>query len=555
MFLPTNIDEMKFLGWDYLDIILITGDAYIDHPSFGAAIIGKYFVKNGFKVGIIAQPDILSNSDFQKLPAPSLFVGITSGNVDSMVNNYTASKKRRKSDDYSEGGIGGKRPDRAVIAYSNKAKENFKGIPIVIGGIEASLRRIAHYDYWSDKVRRSILFDSKADILVYGQGERTTLKIAEELRSGKFVGDLRSLRGTAFIVKKDEISDYFPNEGVYKYEQLPSFEEVGSDKDKFIEAEKIVHGLTNPFLDTGLIQETNGRFLIVNPPVLPDGNIDELFESDFEKKPHPSYKERIPAFDMILNSITIHRGCFGGCSFCSIAQHQGSFIQSRSVDSIVNEAKKLKSKSVTDLGGPSANMYGMRGNDFVKCQKCRRLSCLFPKVCPNLNTSHKELLVLYDKVKAYKRVFINSGIRHELALLDKNYIKAVSEEFTSGLLKIAPEHTEAKILELMLKPSIDKYEEFVSEFKKYSEKEQYILPYLISAFPGVTLEAAERMRDYLKQNNIRVEQVQDFMPLPMTIAACMYYTERDFFTGEKIHVAKTYKEREQHRRLIQWWKK
>jgi len=550
MFLPVNTDEMRSLGWDQLDVILITGDAYIDHPSFGASIVGKYLVKNGFKVGIISQPDINSNADFQKLPAPKLFVGISSGNVDSMVNNFTSSKKRRKSDDYSEGGIGFKRPDRAVIVYSNKAKENYKGVPIVIGGIEASLRRTAHYDYWSDTVRRSILFDSKADILVFGQGERTVLKIAERLNSGMKIEDIRDLRGTAFIVKKDEdISEK------YTYELLPSFEEVSNDTEKFIKGEKIIHSVTNPFLNKGLVQETNGRQVVINPPVLPDDNLDELFNLEFEKKPHPMYKERIPAFDMIQNSITIHRGCFGGCSFCSIAQHQGSFIQSRSEASIVKEAMKLRSKSVTDLGGPSANMYRMRGRDLDRCMKCVRLSCLFPKVCPNLDTSHKKLLHLYETVKEYKRVFINSGIRHELALLDREYIKTVAEEFTSGLLKIAPEHTEEKILELVLKPSIDKYEEFVSVFKKYSKKEQYVLPYLISAFPGVTLELAEKMSSYLKRNNIMVEQVQDFIPLPMTIAACMYYTEKDFFSGGKIYVAKAYKEREMHKGLIQWWKK
>ena len=550
MFLPVNIDEMRFLGWDSLDIILITGDSYIDHPSFGTSIVGKYLVSKGFKVGIIPQPDTLTNEDFKKLPAPKLFVGISSGNVDSMVNNFTASKKRRKSDDYSEAGIGFKRPDRAVIVYANKAKENFKGVPVVIGGIEASLRRVAHYDYWSDKVRRSILTDSKADILVFGQGERTTLKIAQDIQNGINIDDIRGLRGTAFIAKKDEIL-----QTEYLYEKLPSFEEVSSDKDMFIKAEKIIHSVTNPYLDKGIIQETNGRNVVINPPVLPDENLDELFDLEFERKPHQMYKERIPAFDMIINSITIHRGCFGGCSFCSIAQHQGSFIQSRSETSILGEAMKLKSKSVTDLGGPSANMYRMRGRDLQKCMKCVRLSCLFPKTCPNLDTSHKKLLQLYDTVKEHKRVFINSGIRHELALLDKEYMKAVAGEFTSGILKIAPEHTEEKILELMLKPSIDKYEDFVSVFKKHSKKEQYVLPYLISAFPGVTLELAEKMSDYLKRNNIRVEQVQDFIPLPMTIAACMYYTERDFFSGEKIYVAKAYKEREMHKGLIQWWKR
>ncbi|HQO08821.1 MAG TPA: YgiQ family radical SAM protein [Clostridiales bacterium] len=550
MFLPVNSNEMKLLGWDSLDVIIISGDAYIDHPAFSAAIIGKYLFSKGFRVGIIPQPEIITNADFQKLPLPKLFVGITSGNVDSMVNNYTASRKPRRSDDYSEGGKGGKRPDRAVIVYANKARENFKGVPVIIGGIEASLRRIAHYDYWSDKIRRSILSDSKADILVFGQGERTALVIAEGLKAGKRISELRNIRGAAFIPGKNEA---LPEE--FSYHSLPSFEEVSSDKDKFIESEKTVHTATNPYLNTGLIQETNGRTVVINPPVFPDDHIDEFYDVEFEKKPHPMYKESIPAFEMIKNSITIHRGCFGGCSFCSISQHQGSFIQSRSETSVVNEARKLKSKSVTDLGGPSANMYSMHGKDFQKCMKCVRLSCLFPKLCPNLDISHKKLLHLYDAVKEHKRVFINSGIRHELALLDKEYMRTVAGEFTSGLLKIAPEHTETDILKLMLKPEISRYEEFVKLFRQYSKKEQYVLPYLISAFPGVSIDKAKKMSAYLKMYNIRVEQVQDFIPLPMTIAACMYYTEKDFFSGEKIYVAKSYKERDIQKRLIQWWKK
>lgn len=550
MFLPANTEEMQNLGWDHLDIILVTGDAYIDHPSFGVAIIGKYLLSKGFKVGIIAQPDINSNNDFLKLPAPRLFTGVTSGNVDSMVNNYTANKKKRKTDDYSEEGKGFRRPDRAVIAYVNKVRENYKGVPVVIGGIEASLRRVSHYDYWSDKVRRGILFDSKADLLVFGHGERTILKIAEELLSGKPVNRIRTLQGTAFIAHGSEVPP-----GKYNYKKLPSFEEVSSSKDQFYESEKIIHSVTNPYFNAGLIQETNGRMLVVNPPVLPDNNIDEFYDCAFEKKPHPDYKKTIPAFEMIKNSVTIHRGCFGGCTFCSISQHQGKFIISRSEGSVIKEAQQLSSKSVTDLGGPSANMYGMRGRDLEKCKKCSRHSCLFPDTCYNLDTSHKDLLKLYDKVKKHKRVFINSGIRHELAALDRNYIKAVAEEFTSGILKIAPEHTEKGILKLMLKPEISKYEEFISLFSKYSRKNQFVVPYLISAFPGVTLETAQRMSDYLRINNIRVEQVQNFIPLPMTIAACMYYTERDFFTGERISVAKTFKEREIHKKLIQWWKK
>ena len=550
MFLPTDRSEMKAIGWEELDVVLITGDAYIDHPSFGVAVIGKFLVKHGFRVGVIAQPDLSADRDFVKLPAPRLFFGITSGNVDSMVNNYTASKKKRKSDDYSEEGKGFNRPDRAVIVYTNRVKELFKGVPVVIGGIEASLRRLAHYDYWSDRVRRSILADSKADILVFGQGERTLLKIAQRIQQGIFPSRIRDIRGTAFF-----LTGYENPPEAFSYLRIESYEEVSKDKEKFFNSEKKIHSITNPYLSTGLIQETNGRMLAVNPPVLPDENLDEFYDLEFEKKPHPSYTKHIPAFEMIRNSITVHRGCFGGCTFCSISQHQGKFIQSRSENSIIAEALKLKSKTITDLGGPSANMYKMAGRNLDLCRKCARFSCLFPKICDNLDTSHKKILKLYDIVERVKRIFINSGIRHELALKDENYIKALAEQFTSGLLKIAPEHTETDILRLMGKPDISKFENFVKLFKKHSKKEQYVLPYLISAFPGSDLSIAEKMSAYLKKHHIKVEQVQDFIPLPMTIAACMFYTERDFFTNDKIHVAKTYAERQQHRKLMQWWKK
>ncbi len=396
------------------------------------------------------------------------------------------------------------------------------------------------------------MFDSKADMIVFGQGERTTLNIAEALKSGKEIKEITDLRGTAFITNKDGISQFRETN---RYIELPSFEKVSTDKDAFLSADKTIHSTVNPYLNIGLTQETNGRFLVINPPVLPDEKIDEVFDLNFERKLHPKHKKRIPAFDMIRNSITIHRGCFGGCTFCSISLHQGNFIQSRSEKNIKKEVVEAGIKTVTDLGGPSANMYKMRGKNMEICKKCKRLSCIHPTFCKNLNTDHSKLLSLYKDVKKDHKVFINSGIRHELALKDNEYIKQVAESYTSGLLKIAPEHTDERILDMMFKPSIDKYEGFVSRFKKYSKTEQYVLPYLISAFPGTNLEDARNMMDYLKKNNIRVEQVQDFIPLPMTIAATMYYTERNFFTGEKIAVAKTYKERKQHRMMMQWWKK
>ncbi len=550
MFLPMNRAEMLKLGWDYLDIVLVTGDAYVDHPSFGTAIIGQYLVANGFKTGIIACPDIKNNETLTQLPAPRLFFGITSGNVDSMICNYTANKKYRSDDDYAAGGQRNFRPDRAVIAYTGKIRELYKNVPVIIGGIEASLRRFPHYDYWSNKVRSSVLFDSKADLLVFGQGEKAILAIAESLAAGKTISQIRNLPNTAYLVNTE------PADTEFELALLPAFPAVAESHHLFTEMNKIIHNFANPYLKTGFKQQLRERWLIVNPVQEPSttAEMDSYYDLPFERNAHPSYTETIPAFEMIKNSVTIHRGCFGGCSFCAIGLHQGKFIQSRSENSILKEVTAVDAKTLTDLGGPSANMYGLGGVDSQICKKCTRASCLFPQICNNLNTNHKSLLELYDKVSAIKKFFINSGIRHELALMDKKYLKRIAEQHTSGLLKIAPEHVIPEVLEMMYKPSIDKYEEFVKLFKLYSTREQFVLPYLISAFPGCSNEAMYEMMHYLEKNKIRVEQVQDFLPTPLTVAGVSYYTERNFTTNEPIFVAKSEKERHLHRAMLQSFK-
>ncbi|PID27675.1 MAG: YgiQ family radical SAM protein [Candidatus Cloacimonadota bacterium] len=545
-----NIDEMKALNWDYLDIVLLTGDAYIDHPSFGTAIIGNVLLSKGFKVGVIAAPDIESDDDFLKLPKPKLFFGITSGNVDSMINNYTAMKKYRSDDVYREKGSTIRRPDRAVIIYTNIIKKLFKGSITLLGGVEASLRRFPHFDYWQEKVRNSILFDSKADYLIYGQGEKPVIEFAEAVKNNDFES-IKTIKNLAWIKKE---SEELPQS--YKYITLPDVKDILKDKNKYSDFIKTTHQNSNPYLECGFVQKFDSRSLVVNPPILPlnKDEMDSYYDLDYENKPHPIYKNHIPAYEMIRNSITIHRGCFGGCSFCAIGQHQGKFIQSRSEKSILREVKRHKGKTITDLGGPSANMYDMGGIDKSICKKCRRPSCVFPNICPNLNSSHKHILELYRKSSKYKKIFINSGIRHELALEDPKYIEEIAKKYTSGLLKIAPEHTVDKVLKYMYKPPIKYYEKFKEIFEKASTKEQYVLPYLISSFPGCSENDMVKMMNYLKENKIRIDQVQDFIPSPSVIAASMYYTGKDPISGEELYIPKGDKIRKLHRSMMQYFK-
>lgn len=555
-FLPTTRKEMEQREWKTCDIILITGDAYVDHPSFGTALIGRYLESLGYKVGIIAQPDWKSDKDFLKLGKPNLFVGISAGNIDSMLAHYTANKRIRSDDAYTPGNLHGKRPNRATLIYTNKVKQLMPGIPIVLGGLEASMRRITHYDYWSETIKRSLILDSKASILTYGMAESSIAEIAQKLSSDQ---SLENIKGT--VISKG--SKTFNWQDHHNYIVLPSFKEVKESKEKFIEMTRIIEENSNPYNAKTLIQESDGQYVIINPPAMPlnTEQIDKIYDLRFARKPHPSYKEKIPAFEMIKDSVTILRGCPGACTFCSLGLHQGKHIQSRSQESIINELRQLAKDrhfkgTISDLGGPSANVYQMGCKNIDEKTKCKRPSCVYPNICTHFNTSTKEILDLYSnakKLKGIKNINISSGIRYDIALKDCRYIEQLVMHHTPGHLKIAPEHFEESILKLMRKPSVTVFNKFVDLFKKINKhynKEQYILPYMISSFPGCTLEHMKKTGEYLKKNKIKVEQVQDFIPLPMTIATAMYYTEMNYFTGQKIFVAKGKKDREQQKQQL-----
>lgn len=545
-FVPISLDEVKENGWDSLDIIIVTGDAYVDHPSFAAAILARFLISKGYKTGIIDQP--VSDKDYQKLGKPNLFFGITSGNMDSMVNHYTAQKKIRSEDAYSPNSVTGLRPDRAILVYTQKIKQFFKNVPVVIGGIEASMRRIPHYDFWSDKVRNSILFDSKADILVYGNGERQILQIAEVLTQN---GNLNNIEGTCIIEKEQ-----------------PEGKELFYDYSK-INEKKNFKDMTKTFVEnynkTKLYYGFNGRFLVHNPPAKPFSQIelDEIYSLDFQRDLHPKYKGKfIKAFEQIKLSILSHRGCYGGCSFCTIGFHQGKTIQSRSKDSIIGELNKISKmryfkKTITDIAGASANMYGT----FCKAnisETCDRLSCLYPDICKNLVTNDKPYLSVLKSARLSNKtnnVFVSSGVRFDLALEQQEFLQELSVFHTSGILKLAPEHISENVLKKMFKPSISKYLRFSEIYYsicKKIEKNQFIIPYLIVGFPGTTLEDAVELAVFLKKNNLKVEQVQEFTPTPMTIATMMYYTGLDFETNDIIYIPKGREIRLQ-KALAQWF--
>jgi len=534
-YLPTTKSELQQLGWDYVDIVIVSGDAYVDHPAFAAAIIGRNLEAAGFRVGIIDQPDWQNPQDFLRLGLPRLYWAISSGNMDSMVNHYTAQKKLRHNDAYTAGGAFGKRPDRALIIYANVLRRISKGIPIIIGGIEASLRRICHYDYWSDSIRNSILADAKADLLVYGMGEKTAISIAKSLREGSKIADLDVLPGT--VVFSKTVSE----DGVL----LP-------DSDQCHKAD-VFYRMTKMFEEhrqTGtLFQRNGGRLLKHNPaPDLPTTDeLDSFYTAQYNYLPHPKYGAlEIPAFVQIRNSLTSHRGCYGGCNFCAIVAHQGRAICSRSQASLLNEADRLSKDlcfggTISDVGGPTANMYGT----FCKIgfpASCKRPSCLYPALCPNLMTdqsSYAKLLSRMADKPSVKNVFIASGIRHDLALADKGIIPKLVPKHTGGRLKLAPEHISKVVLEAMGKPRIDSYEEFSKIFANICQAQKIsrqIIPYLIIGHPGTTLEAAIELGIWLKRNKIRVEQVQEFTPTPMTISTCMYFTKQDFNSGAAITV-------------------
>ena len=559
-FLPTSRSDLQARGWDSLDIILITGDAYVDHPAYGTAVIGRFLENAGFKVGVIAQPDCSTTDDFTRLGKPSLFFGVTAGNLDSMVANYTANKLPRSDDDYSPGGASGRRPDRATIIYTNKIRQAFGSIPVVIGGMEASMRRLAHYDYWSDKVRRSILPDSKADILVYGMGETQVLQIAGRLRNGESIKNISDVRGT--VIARNS------TEGLEDFIVIPSFEEVARDKTKFISAAKTLYYEADPVRGHTIVQQHNNRFVIELPPAKPlkTEELDGIYALPYTRRWHPSYDESggVPGLETVRFSVISHRGCPGGCNFCSLYMHQGRILSSRSEISIINEIKKIASQedfrgTITDIGGPTANMYAARCSSWEKAGACRNKRCLVPSRCPSLKPGYSNTLKLWQKALAIpkvKHVFVGSGIRYDLAADDGSdaYLKALCSSHISGQLKVAPEHTESLVLGLMSKPEFGVYEEFTKRFGEANKKllkKQYLVNYFITGHPGSGLAETLKMALKLESMGIRPEQVQDFIPLPMTISGCMYHTQIDPFTDKKIYVPKGARERRLQRALVQ----
>lgn len=559
-FLPINKEESKRKGWEEVDIIIITGDAYVDHPSFGAAVIGRFLEYHGFKVGIIPQPDWRNKEEFKVLGKPRLFFGITAGNVDSMVANYTPNKRRRKEDAYTEGGVIGKRPDRATIVYSNVVHEIYPDVPIILGGLEASLRRFSHYDFWDDRVRHSVLLDARAKIIVYGMGEKQILQIAKMLSLGKSWYEIYQIPGILYSLNEREFQEFFKDRD---YIILPSFEEVSEDKEKYWEFQRLlIEGIKRKKI---LVQRDGKRYLIQNPPQLYNSeDLDLIYTLPFQRLPHPSYKDRIPAFETVKTSIVTHRGCFGSCTFCSLNIHQGWQVISRSEDSILKEIYTLtKHKefkgTISDVGGPTANMYKLKCKIHGIPGVCPHKDCLYPNICEYLEIDHSAQLKLLEKIEEIprvKHVFIASGIRYDLAIRDEAYVKEIVRKgYIGGHLSIAPEHIKDHVLEIMKKPKLEVYEKFIAVFNKYKKiykKEIYVIPYYISAHPGATLKDAWDLAMYVKGLGHYLEQIQDYTPLPLTPASCSFYTELHPERKERIYVAKTYEERRIQRALVQY---
>jgi uncharacterized radical SAM protein YgiQ len=591
-FLPMSRAEMQALGWERCDVILVTGDAYVDHPSFGMAIVGRVLEAQGLRVGLIAQPDWHSADAFRALGAPRLFFGVTAGNMDSLVNRYTADRRVRSDDAYTPGGIGGKRPDRSVIVYAQRAREAYREVPIVIGGIEASLRRIAHFDYWSEKVRRSILLDAKADLLVYGNGERQIIEIARRLAAGERIEQLRDIRGTSFVrdsgaeqwieidsTHLDAPGPLAPPLDPYAMSsnqsqsappaaaaatdgaqvvrflrrvpnadrersviRMPSYEQVASDPVLYAHASRILHMESNPGNARALVQAHGSQEVWLNPPPIPltTEEMDWIYDLPFKRRPHPFYGDaNIPAYKMIRFSVAIQRGCFGGCTFCSITEHEGRIIQSRSERSVLREIEKIRDNVpgftgvISDLGGPTANMYRLACKSREIESACRRPSCVYPGICPNLNTDHAPLIELYRKARALpgiKKVLIASGVRYDLAIESPEYVRELTQHHVGGYLKIAPEHLRDGPLSKMMKPGVGSYYKFKQLFDRYSKeagKEQYLIPYFIAAHPGTTDEDMLELALWLKRNGFRADQVQAFLPSPMATATAMYHSGRN----------------------------
>lgn len=576
--LPTTKKEAAERGWDELDVILISGDAYVDHPSFGHAVVARMIESRGLKVAVVPQPNWQDDlRDFKKLGKPRLFFGISSGCMDPMVNHYTASRRRRSTDAYTPGGKAGFRPDYAGVVYGNILKSLFPDVPVIIGGIEGSLRRVTHYDYWSDRLKPSILVQTPADLLVYGMGEQPLITIVDLLKRGVPFSSLTTIPQTAYIQDR---SKKLPKNKNWKTIELPSHTAQLKNKKIFAEAFKTIEIESNRKQASRLTQAIGEDLLVINPPFAPmnDRQMDAAFDLPFTRLPHPKYKKRgpIPAFEMIRFSITMHRGCFGGCSFCTISAHQGKQVVSRSKKSILKEVDAITKMPgfkgyVSDLGGPSANMYKMGGKDSEPCDTCLRPSCIFPAICNNLDTSHKPLMDIYDAVCAHpgvKRAFVSSGIRHDLLLhKEKNhsspkdleaYMKRLVTRHVSGRLKIAPEHTSDRVLKLMRKPSFNQFAAFKKKFEAYCRAaglKQQMIPYFISSHPGSELEDMANLAVKTKNLGFRLEQVQDFTPTPMTLATAIYYSGYHPYTLKKIYTAKTQAEKENQRRFFFWYKK
>lgn len=587
-FLPASRQEMDALGWDSCDVIIVTGDAYVDHPSFGMAVIGRVLEAHGFRVGIIAQPDWRNTDDFMALGAPNLYFGVAAGNMDSMINRYTADRKIRSDDAYTPGNTGGRRPDRAVIVYAQRCREAFNGVPIVIGSIEASLRRVAHFDYWSEKVRRSILFDARADMLLFGNAERAIVEVTHRVAAGEELAEITDVRGTGFIrsdlppemarIDETNLPENRP-ESVRLVDdtretciELPSYEQVREDKLLYAHASRILHRETNPHNARSLVQAHGDRVLWLNPPPLPltTEELDWVFERPYQRVPHPSYGDsQIPAYEMIRHSINIMRGCFGGCTFCSITEHEGRIIQSRSEDSIIREIGEVRDRSpaftgvVSDLGGPTANMWRLGCRDSETESRCRRPSCVYPDICSNLNTDQMPLVNLYRRareVDGVKKVLIASGLRYDLAVETPEYVRELVTEHVGGYLKIAPEHTEDGPLSKMMKPGIGTYDRFKTLFDRYSReagREQYLIPYFIAGHPGTTDEDMLNLARWLKANGFRADQVQTFYPSPMAVATAMYYTHRNPLkkvgtASERVSVINRGRQRRLHKAFLRY---
>jgi uncharacterized radical SAM protein YgiQ len=642
-FLPMSRAEMERLGWDSCDVIIVTGDAYVDHPSFGMAVIGRTLEAQGFRVGIIAQPDWQSAEPFRALGRPNLFFGIAAGNMDSMINHYTADRKIRSDDAYTPGGVAGKRPDRATLVYTQRCQEAFKDVPIVIGGIEASLRRIAHYDYWQDKVRRSVLSDSKADLLLYGNAERAIIEVAHRLARREPIESMTDIRGTAFLVRQAQapqgfmeidstevdqpgridahINPYLTTEEAAAEQgqvcakeegsgapdapavvampvsrkavklpprdktviRLPAYEQVKSDPVLYAHASRVLHLETNPGNARALVQRHGARDVWINPPPIPlsTAEMDAVFDLPYARSPHPSYADetgghdgptKIPAWEMIRFSVNIMRGCFGGCTFCSITEHEGRIIQSRSEDSVIREIEEIRDKVkgftgvISDLGGPTANMYriGCKSREIEAA--CRKPSCVYPGICPNLNTDHGPLIKMYRRARALrgvKKILIGSGLRYDLAVQSPEYVKELVQHHVGGYLKIAPEHTEGGPLSKMMKPGIGSYDRFKQMFEQYSAeagKKQYLIPYFIAAHPGTSDEDMMNLALWLKRNGFKADQVQTFYPSPMATATAMYHSglnplkgiSRDERRAEKVDIVRGERRRRLHKAFLRW---